>query len=67
MNQGGRKFVGTILVIVSIVVYSAAVVGIYLGALQGAAWWVLIAFFAVAGLIWFFPAALIVRWMSRPD
>ena len=35
--------------------------------LGGAPWWVLILFFAAAGIAWFFPAAWIIRWMALPD
>jgi hypothetical protein len=35
--------------------------------LAAAPWWGLILFFAVAGGLWFFPAAWIIRWMARPD
>jgi hypothetical protein len=67
MTQSRRKLIGTVLVLVSIVVYSGLVVALYLTALQGAAWWVLILFFAATGMLWFFPATMIIRWMARPD
>lgn len=67
LTQSTRKFLGTLLLLMSIVVYSIAVVWVYLAALEGAPWWVLILFFAVTGLMWFFPATVIIRWMARPD
>lgn len=67
MNESTRKLVGTVLVLVSIVVYSIVAGAIYANFLAGAPWWALIVFFAVAGALWFFPATWIVRWMSRPD
>lgn len=67
MNQSTRKLLGTLAVLVSIIVWSVAITGIYLVWLPDAEWWVLILFFAVGGTSWFFPAAWLVRWMSRPD
>jgi RsiW-degrading membrane proteinase PrsW (M82 family) len=67
MTQRTRKFVGTIGLIVLIIVYSIAATALYANFLGGQPWWVLIMYFAVAGLLWFFPAAWIIRWMARPD
>ena len=67
MTQRTRKLLGTLLVLLSIVVYSILVGTIYANFLAAAPWWALLAYFAVAGALWFFPAAWIVRWMSRPD
>ncbi|MDP1729710.1 MAG: DUF2842 domain-containing protein [Devosia sp.] len=67
MTQSTRKLIGTLLTLLLIVVYSIAAGAIYANFLAGAAWWVLIPYFAVAGLMWFFPAAWIIRWMARPD
>jgi RsiW-degrading membrane proteinase PrsW (M82 family) len=67
MTQRTRKFFGTILLLASIVIYSIIAMAIYANFLGGAPWWGLIAYFAVAGTIWFFPATWIIRWMARPD
>lgn len=67
MTQSHRKLVGNVLMLGLLVVYCVVVVSIYLNGLEGAAWWILILFFAVAGLLWFFPATMIIRWMARPD
>ncbi len=67
MTQNTRKLVGIIFVLLSIVVYTIAAGAIYANFLGNAPWWVLILYFAVAGLVWFFPAAWIIRWMARPD
>jgi hypothetical protein len=67
MTQRTRKLIGTLLTLLSIVVFAIGAGAIYANFLAGAAWWILIAFFAVAGLSWFFPAAWIIRWMARPD
>lgn len=67
MNQRSRKLAGTLLLIALVVGYAIIVGAIYANFLGAAPWWGLIAFFAVAGLGWFFPAAWLIRWMSKPD
>jgi heme/copper-type cytochrome/quinol oxidase subunit 4 len=67
MTQSTRKLLGTVLVLASIFVYAALVMWLYMSLLAGQAWYVLIAFFAVTGAAWFFPATWIIRWMSKPD
>ena len=67
MTQSTRKLLGTLLVLFSIVVYAIAAGAIYANFLGNAPWWVLIAYFAIAGSLWFFPATWIIRWMARPD
>lgn len=67
VTQSTRKLIGTVLMLASIVLYSAVVMWVYMNWLEGAAGWLLIAFFAVAGSIWFFPATWIIRWMAKPD
>ena len=66
MSQSTRKLLGTLAVLGSIILWSIAATAIYVTALPNAEWWVLIVFFAIAGTSWFFPAAWIIRWMSRP-
>jgi hypothetical protein len=34
---------------------------------MGLPWWGTIAVLCIAGLLWFYPASWVVRWMSRPD
>lgn len=67
MTQRTRKFLGTLGLIALALAYPIAAGAIYASFLGGQAWWVLLLYFAAAGLIWFFPAARIVRWMARPD
>ncbi|RYE85709.1 MAG: DUF2842 domain-containing protein [Hyphomicrobiales bacterium] len=67
MTQSTRKLIGTILTLLSIVVWCVLVSAIYMSWLSAAPWWALILFFAVAGAAWFFPAAWIIRWMAKPD
>lgn len=67
MTQSTRKLLGTFLILLSLVLWSALGMWIYMSFLGATAWWVLIAFFAVVGMGWFFPAAWIITWMSKPS
>ena len=67
VTQRSRKLLGTLGVVGLIVVYSIGVGAIYANFLGGQPRWVLIGFFATAGLLWFFPAAWLIRWMAKPD
>jgi hypothetical protein len=67
MTQSTRKLIGVVLTLLLIVAYSIAAGAVYANFLVGAVWWVLILYFAIAGLIWFIPASWIIRWMARPD
>lgn len=67
MRQRTRKLVGTFGLLAMTIAYCIAAGAIYASLLGGQAWWVLIIYFAVAGLCWFFPATWIIRWMSKPD
>jgi hypothetical protein len=67
MQQRTRKLWGTVALIALLVVYPLAVVEIYVSTLMGLPWWGTIAVLCIAGLLWFYPASWVVRWMSRPD
>lgn len=67
MTQRMRKLVGTIGVIGVLVAYAVGAGAVYASFLAEQPWWVHILYFAVAGLMWFFPASWIIRWMARPD
>jgi hypothetical protein len=67
LTQRTRKLLGTIGLIVLLVVYCVVAMAIYANFLGGQAWWVLLVYFAVAGMLWFFPASWVIRWMARPD
>lgn len=66
MTQSHRKLLGTVLLLGSLFPYIAAATLIYEGWLTGLPWYLLIVYFCAAGLGWFYPASVIVRWMSRP-
>ncbi|MEO8882622.1 MAG: DUF2842 domain-containing protein [Devosia sp.] len=67
MTQSTRKLLGTVLTLLSIVVYAWLATSLYTEFLTGAPTWLLLAYFAVAGLLWVLPAMYIIRWMAKPD
>ena len=67
MTQSTRKLAGTVLILLSIVVYAWLATSIYAAFLTAASNWLLLLYFAVAGLLWVLPAMLIIRWMAKPD
>jgi len=67
MTQSNRKLLGTFLLLGSIIAWAALATAIYLIVLAGMPWWVHIAYFAVAGFGWLWPAMVLIKWMARPD
>jgi Protein of unknown function (DUF2842) len=67
MTQSTRKLLGTVLTLVVLVLYVWAASSLYTALLTGAPPLVLLAYFAVAGLLWAVPISFIIRWMARPD
>jgi len=67
MPQRLRKLVGTVVLTLFICLYALTAMTIGAAKLPGTSWAVQLAYFAVAGLIWVVPAALLVKWMQRPD
>ena len=68
MKMRTRKLIGTVLLLVMIAVYSliAMVVAVALE-VNTTSKYIELAFYVVAGLLWVLPAALLIKWMSRPD
>ncbi len=67
MRQRVRKLWGLLAIIALLIVYPLAVMEIYVTWMMALPWWGAIAVLAVAGLLWFYPASWVVRWMSKPD
>ncbi len=62
-----RKFIGTVLLVLFMVVY--ALIAMALGASQivGGPYILQVIYFLLAGLVWIIPAGILIRWMARPD
>ncbi len=67
MTQRTRKLLGTLALIVLLIVYPLAIMQAYVTWFMPLPWWGAIAVLAVAGVLWFYPASWLVRWMARPD
>lgn len=67
MNARLRKLLGGALLFVFVLVYALVAMVVADMKVRGAEWWVQLAYFAVAGLLWVLPAGLIIRFMQRPD
>ena len=66
MTQSTRKLVGMIVLVSFVGVYSLLVMAMGASRLTTSGWAISLAFYAVAGLLWVPPAALIIRWMQKP-
>ena len=67
MQVRTRKLIGTVLLLIFLAVYVTAAVMIGANHVVAAPAWVEFAYFLAAGLLWVFPAALLIKWMQRPD
>jgi Mg2+ and Co2+ transporter CorA len=67
MTRKTRGLLGTIAIIGLLVVYPLAIAGLFGEMLARVPGWAAILAFAVLGILWFVPAAFVIRWMSRPD
>lgn len=67
MTMRIRKLIGTVALIVFVTLYVVAAITVGDIRIATAHWSVQILYFFVAGLVWVVPAALIIRWMQRPD
>jgi len=63
MPERLRKFIGMILLVVFVIVYSLVVITIPIQNLSPLWMWLGYAFF---GLIWVVPAGAIIAWMQKP-
>ena len=67
MTQSRRKLLGALLLVLLLIVYPLSVAIALGGWLATLVWWQSVAILAVLGLLWFVPAAVVIRWMARPD
>lgn len=67
MTARTRKLIGTVGLLVFLGVYAWAAAAIGAGRITLASHWLQLAYFLAAGLLWVFPAGLLIRWMQRPD
>jgi hypothetical protein len=61
-----RKFIGTILIVVLVLVYALFAATVAGRVLATASWWLDLIYFLLSGLVWVLPAMLIIKWMAGP-
>ncbi|MGV8939212.1 MAG: DUF2842 domain-containing protein [Allorhizobium sp.] len=61
-----RKFIGTILIVVLVLVYALLATTIATLTLGSSPWWMHFLYFLLTGLLWVLPAMLIIKWMAGP-
>ncbi len=62
-----RKFIGTILLLALVTVWSLLAMALAQFVLATANGWIAALYYVVVGLGWVLPAMPLVSWMSRPD
>ena len=67
MRPRTRKLIGSVLLLAFIAFWALFAMGLAQGWVTTLTAAVQTAAFIVLGLIWTIPAALLIRWMSRPD
>lgn len=67
MRQRSRKLVGTIVLVAFVSIYALTAMTVAAAKLPGASGLTQLVFYVVAGLLWVIPAAILVKWMQRPD
>ncbi|MCF1466931.1 DUF2842 domain-containing protein [Agrobacterium vitis] len=61
-----RKFIGTILIVVLVMLYAVLATTIATLTLAQSPWWVHLTYFLLSGLVWILPAMAIIKWMAGP-
>jgi Protein of unknown function (DUF2842) len=67
MANAGRKFAGTVGLLILLIVYSLLVVGFAASSLPALGGWRAVVFYIVAGVGWVPIAMALVSWMYRHD
>lgn len=67
MTRKTRGLLGTIAIIALLIAYPLLIAAVFGEMLARVPGWASILAFAVVGVLWFVPAAFVIRWMSRPD
>ena len=66
MTDSTRKLIGTVLLLILVFVYAMIVSAIGPAIIvEGTAWYAQLAFYAIAGLGWTVPAAVLIKWMAQ--
>lgn len=67
LNVRTRKLIGIPALLAVVLAWALGAVMLYEAVLTSVHFVLQMLFFVVAGMGWFFPAALLVAWMQKPD
>lgn len=67
MRQRQRKLAGTVILLIVLTIYALAAMVLGAALIPRLSNLGVLLFHAAAGLLWVIPAALLVKWMQRPD
>lgn len=67
MRQRVRKLIGTVLMLVLVVVWALGAMALAQGRVTDLPWGWQTVSYVLLGTLWVIPAALLIRWMERPD
>ncbi|MEP9353453.1 DUF2842 domain-containing protein [Xanthobacter sp. KR7-65] len=67
MRQRMRKLVGTVLMLVLVVVWALSAMALAQGRVTELGWALQTVCYIILGMAWVIPAAVLIRWMERPD
>ncbi|MTI17348.1 DUF2842 domain-containing protein [Rhodobacteraceae bacterium RKSG542] len=65
MSSSLRRFIGMVALVLFVIVYCFIALVIGDLTMVGKHWAVQITYFAIAGLVWIFPAHSIIKWMYK--
>lgn len=65
LSASAKKLIGTILMLVWLVIYAFLATGVGVRVLPGAAWYIELLYYALAGTLWIIPVGLLLPWMYR--
>lgn len=67
MIQRNRKLTGLFLMLGLLIIYPALATLLYEKLFSNSPTWLVLLYFAIAGLAWALPAGALIKWMARPD
>lgn len=59
-----KKMIGMFFLVLLVIVYSIAAVGVASATLANAPWYAHMLYFLFSGFLWIIPAMVIIKWMS---
>lgn len=67
LSSSLRKLIGTVILVITVPVYALIAMVVAVAVLPGTNFWGQLVYYAMAGLLWVPPAALLIAWMAKPE